>query len=55
MEAYQYDLFQMQISLLIIAVRFLGEEFKEKATLGSDLKTMADQTSEKEGQRTPGE
>lgn len=54
-EAYQYDLFQMQISLLIIAVRFLGEEFKEKATLGSDLKSMADQTSEKEGQRTLGE
>lgn len=27
LEAYQYDLFQMQIGLLIIAVRFLGEEF----------------------------
>lgn len=42
LKAYHSDLFQMQIGLLIIAVRFLGEEFKEKATLRSDLKSMAD-------------
>lgn len=53
LEAYQYDLFQMQISLLIIAVRFLGEEFKEKATLRSDLKSMVDLTEG--GQWTPEE